>query len=130
MGSATSQDRFAACKSLLDYGFANYALITPEVAAENLVPVKLGRSDAVRAVPGGHEALLIEKAQRGSITSQITLEESVTAPVSRGQRLGQLTIKAGEQILAQIPMVAEAPVERLSWLDLFLRNIKRICMGE
>ena len=130
MGSATSQDRFAACKSLLDYGFANYALITPEVAADNLVPVKLGHSDTVRAVPGGHEALLIEKAQRSSITSQITLEESVTAPVSRGQRLGQLTIKAGEQILAQIPLVAEAPVERLSWLDLFLRNIKRICMEE
>ena len=29
MGSATSQERFAACKSMLDYGFANFALYTP-----------------------------------------------------------------------------------------------------
>ena len=129
MGSESSQDRFSACKQLLDYGFANYALIRPEVAADTAVEVKLGTEKTVTAVPGSREPLLIDKSQRGSVSSQITLEESVTAPVSRGQRLGELTVKAGEQILARIPLLAEAPVERLTWGQLFLRLIRRICMA-
>ena len=129
MGSGSSQDRFSACKQLLDYGFANYALVWPEVAADTEVEVKLGTEKTVTAVPGTREPLLIDKSQRGSVTSHITLEPSVTAPVSRGQRLGELTVKAGEQILARIPLLAEAPVERLTWGQLFLRALRRICMA-
>ena len=29
MGCATSSERFSACKSMLDYGFANFAMVTP-----------------------------------------------------------------------------------------------------
>ena len=130
MGSTTSQERFSACKSLLDYGFANYALISPEMGETAEVPVKLGRSDTVKAVPGSREALLIDKSQRNTVTTHITLEETVAAPVSKGQRLGEMTVKSGEQILAQIPLVAETAVERLSWGDIFLRILKKVTMVE
>ena len=129
MGSETSQDRFAGCKALLDYGFANFSLICPKVSGETAVPVKLGHADFVRAVPGNTDALLIDKAQRNTVTTHITLEETVTAPVSKGQRLGELTVKSGEQILAQIPLVAEEAVERLSWWDLFLLYLRRAAFG-
>ena len=129
MGSETSQDRFAGCKALLDYGFANFSLICPEVSGETAVPVKLGHADFVQAVPGNTDALLIDKAQRNTVTTHITLEETVTAPVSKGQRLGELTVKSGEQILAQIPLVAEEAVERLSWWDLFLLYLRRAAFG-
>ena len=128
MGSKTSADRFSACKSLLDYGFANYALVTPE-AEEARVPVNLGEADWVRAVPGEEARLLVEKQQRGQIVTEITLEDSLTAPVSRGQRLGTLTVKAGEQVLSEIPMVAEAPVARLTWGDLFLQVLEKVSMA-
>ena len=130
MGSTTSQERFSACKSLLDYGFANYALVSPEMGEAAEVPVKLGHSDTVKVVPGSREALLIDKSQRNTVTTHITLEETVGAPVSKGQRLGEMTVKSGEQILAQIPLVAETAVERLSWGDIFLRILKKITMAE
>ena len=130
MGCATSQERFAACKSMLDYGFANYALISPELSQESAVPVKLGTAETVKAVPSQQEALLIDKAQRNSVTTHIELDQEVAAPVSKGQRLGTMTIKSGEQILAQIPLVAETPVERLSVLDLFVRILKQIAMSK
>ena len=129
MGAATSADRFAACKSMLNYGFANYALYTPALQEGASVPVKLGQVKSVAAVPGGQVELLVEKAQRGTITTEITLEESVTAPVSQGQRLGELVIRSGEQILAQVPLVAEAGVERLSWLDLTGKILRGAAMA-
>ena len=53
----------------------------------------------------------------------------MTAPVSKGQRLGTLTIKAGDQILAQVPLVAKEPVERLSFGDLFVKIFRRVAMA-
>ena len=130
MGAETSQERFAACKSLLDYGFANFALYTPALQEGASVSVVLGKERSVNAVPGERVALLVDKGQLASVTSEIALEESVTAPVSRGQRLGTLTVRSGEQVLSQIPLVAEAPVERMSWGDIFLQLLRRIAMAK
>ena len=130
MGSETSKDRFAACKSLLDYGFANYTLYTPALQEGASVPVKLGTAESVAAVPGGATALLVDKAQRNSITAEIELEESVTAPVSRGQRLGTLTVKAGEQVISRVPLVAEREVVRLNVMDLWKNLLRRIAMAK
>ena len=129
MGCETSQQRFAACKSMLDYGFANYALVNPQRPENAAVPVKLGKADQIAAVPAQEGALLIDKAQLNQVNIQTVLEESVTAPVSKGQRLGTMTIRAGEQILTQIPLVAETGVERLGFFDIFLRVLRQLSMA-
>jgi len=129
MGCETSQKRFAACKSLLDYGFASYALASPRLTEPAEVPVKLGTQDSVTAVLGENDAMLIDKAQKGQITTEVTLDPEVTAPVSKGQRLGTLTVKAGEHILSQIPLVAEETVPRLTWGQMFVRILKQLTMA-
>ena len=130
MGAETSQERFAACKQMLDYGFANFALVQPEIPQTNQVAVKLGKRSAVTAVPSEDVKLLIDKSQRGEINTQIALEETVTAPVSKGQKLGTLTVKAGDQILTQVNLVAEEAVERLSWWDVFTQILRKLCMSK
>ena len=130
MGSATSQDRFAACKSMLDYGFANFAVYTPSVQENMSVPVTLGKTGTVRAVPAEASALLVEKAQLSSVRSDFVLEERVDAPVSKGQRLGTLTVKAGEQVLTQIPLVAETGIERKGWGDIFVDLLRQVAMAK
>lgn len=128
MGSATSKDRFNACKQLLDYGFANYALVSPEVRQDR-VSVNLGTADTVDAVPTRDPQLLIDKAQKNSVTSAVELERGVTAPVSKGQRLGTLTVRSGEQVLAQIPMVAAEAVPKLTWGQMFSLVLRQLAMA-
>jgi D-alanyl-D-alanine carboxypeptidase (penicillin-binding protein 5/6) len=129
MGCETSAKRFAACKSLLDYGFANYALAQAELPGQLTIPVKLGTANVVTAVPSQEQALLIDKAQKNLVSTQVELDPEVTAPVSKGQRLGTATVKAGEQVLCQIPLVAEVAVERLSWGQIFTRVLRQLCMA-
>ena len=129
LGSATSQERFAACKSMLDYGFANFALVTPEITGTQTVPVRLGTAETVAVLPGQAVELLLDKAQRNSVTTEAALEESVAAPVSRGQRLGTLTVRCGDQILAQVPLVAADAVPRLTFEELFLLALRAAAMG-
>ncbi len=129
MGCETSAQRFAACKSMLDYGFANFALVNPQLPESAQIPVTLGKSQHVTAIPAQDSSLLIDKSQRNQINIQTSLEETVTAPVSRGQRLGTMTVKAGEQILSQIPLVAETGIERLGFFDIFWRALNRVLMA-
>ena len=130
MGSSTSAERFAAAKSMLDYGFANFALYTPEIPTDATVTVTLGKSSTVSAVPSESAELLVEKSQVSSIRTEVELEPAVTAPVSAGQRLGTLTIKSQEQILKQIPLVAADATERLTWGDLTVKILRQIAMAK
>jgi len=128
MGAQTSKERFAACKSMLDYGFASYALIAPQTE-KTQIPVKLGAADIVTAVPSGEDAVLIDKGQKNQVTQQVELSEYIHAPVSKGQRLGTLYIKAGEQVLKEIPLVAEEAVEKLTFWQMFGRLFQKIVMA-
>ena len=130
MGAESSRERFNTCKTMLDHGFASYSLIQPELADGPAdIPVRLGKRETVSARLEGPEQMLIDKAQRQSVSMQVQLEECVTAPVSRGQRLGTMTVKAGEQVLAQIPLVAAEAVERQGFWDLFVKVFRRAAMA-
>jgi len=129
MGAESSQARFDACRGMLDYGFANYGLYHGQLEEGTQVPVRLGTSDAV-AVEFGEEArLLTEKGKLGSITSRVQLLEEVTAPVSRGQRLGEMILESGGEVLSSIPLVAAQDVNRLSWLDIFVKILGKAAMA-
>jgi len=90
--------------------------------------VKLGAADFVKAVPASDGKMLIDKGQKSMVTTEVQLDEEVTAPVSQGLRLGTMTVKAGEQILAEIPMVAETGIEKLTWGQMYMRLLKKVCM--
>ncbi len=130
MGCATSQERFAACKSMLDYGFANYAVVSPEMPQTASVPVRLGVSGEVEVIPGEDATLLVDKAQRGSIAVDIAIDPEVAAPVSRGQRMGTMTIRSGEQVLRQIPLVAKEEIPKLTFGQLFIKILRQLAMAK
>lgn len=130
MGCETSNIRTAACKAMLDHGFANYALLRPALEQDLTVDVELGQKPKVPVVLGDAAGLLMDKGQKNSATLEVTLEEGVSAPVSQGQRLGTLTVRTGEQIVAQLPLVAGETVARLTWGELFLRILKQTAMAK
>ena len=129
MGSETSQDRFAACKSMLDQGFAAYTLYTPNLQEGAAVPVTLGQSNSVAAIPQQLPRLLVEKSKQNTISTEVALSPSADAPVSKGQALGTLTVRAGEEILAEVPLVAEADVPRLTWGQITARVLRQVAMA-
>ena len=130
MGADTSANRNTACKQLLDYGFANFAVIQPELPEAEPVSVNLGKKGTVEAVAAERQGILLDKAQKGSVIMELSVEESVDAPVSQGQRLGTLTVKSGDQVLREIPLVASESVERLSYWNLYSKILKRAAMGK
>ena len=129
MGADSSAQRNAACKQLLDYGFANFARFDPTLDQPAQVPVLLGAAPAVEAVLSQTGGLLVDKGQRISITPQIELLDQIEAPVSQGQRLGTMQLHCQGQILAQIPLVAKNAVPRLDYGDILTLILRRALMA-
>ena len=113
----TSDQRFQSARELLDYGFGKYTLFDP-LPGQVLAPVKvlLGEEEGVMPVAEAKKVLL-EQGQEAQV--EVSLPQEVEAPVERGQRLGELRVKVGEQVQAVIPLTAERGVERLSLWGIF-----------
>ena len=128
--SPTSQERFDAARALLDYGFANYALM--DVYPDQALPpidVLLGETDCVQPVLSQSSRILVEKTQLNGVTSQINLCEDVEAPVEAGQKLGEMVVTVDGQVLQTIPIIAERAVARLTVPGIFLRFLDRLFMA-
>lgn len=122
MHAATSPERFESAKSMLNYGFATYALYQPEPEiALTAVPVTLGASESVTPVLESTQPLLLEKSKRADIATQTELLPEIAAPVSQGDPLGKLTVTSGAETIAEIPIVAGSDVPRLSWWQVTTR---------
>ncbi len=126
---ASSTDRFESAKALLNYGFSNYALITPDPGELPAVPVTLGASMEITPVLADETPILIDKALATGVETRVRVIESVTAPVEAGQTLGTLTITSGSQTIAERDLVAPEAVEALRWGDVFLQMLRALCMG-
>ena len=130
MGSETSQKRFDACRGMLDYGFANFAHYTPELPDRTTIPVTLGTAETVTATLENPGPMLVPKGDMGKITTRATLLETLDAPVTKGDPVGELTVECGGEVLAVLPLTAGEDVDRLGWTDLFERLLGKIAMGQ
>ena len=126
LGAESSKDRFNTASTLLDWGFANFKLVTvtPEEALPT-VPVSLGTQDSVELNPVQAQ-ILIRSVDEGQITTQVVLPGGVEAPVEQGGQLGSFVVQIGDQVAAVCPLEASQSVERLQLGDVFLRFVKNL----
>ena len=117
MGSETSNDRFASCRTLLDYGFASYENFTPVLDDQTLAPVPAlgGQSEQVSISADIPEGILIPKGMADQVKVEVTKESTVTAPVEAGTVLGNAVISLDGKVLAQIPLRAKEQVEKIDF---------------
>ena len=117
MGSETSNDRFASCRTLLDYGFASYENFTPVLDDQTLAPVPAlgGQSEQVSISANMPEGILIPKGMADQVKVEVTKESTVTAPVEEGTVLGNAVISLDGKVLAQIPLRAKEQVEKIDF---------------
>ena len=127
MHGATTGDRFESAKTLLNFGFANYA-VCPLRAPQALPPVRiaLGEVSSVQPVYGGREGMLMEKSNMGEIRYELQLPEEMNAPVFEGAVIGELLVYSGEAELARVPLLAGNTVERLGLFGLYGKLILRL----
>ena len=131
MKSPTSNQRFDDAKALLDYGFANYAMVPvyPEVPLAP-VDVLLGVQAQVQPQLERDCRLLVRKGEEGQVTTRLSMAQDVEAPVEKGQTLGQLEVYVGDELRDAIPILSSQQVDRLSVPGIFSRMLRKLLMAD
>lgn len=114
LGAPTSAERFASAKSLLDYGFANYAVNTQITAGDEVqkIAVEKGVDKEVGVVASDSCSTLVKKGQEDNITKEIKIDETITAPIEAGQKIGTMTISRDGEVIADLDLNASSTVEK------------------
>ncbi|MGM9551130.1 MAG: D-alanyl-D-alanine carboxypeptidase family protein [Clostridia bacterium] len=125
LGSDTSQLRFNAASTLLNYGFNNFTVTGMEKGyLIGEVPVLKGDREKVKGVLSDNCMTVVSKLNQNDIQKDITLCESVAAPVLKGDILGQVTIRVagGEPMVKDI--VAEKDVGKIGFVSMYRKILK------
>ncbi len=125
MGSGNSSDRFETAKAMLNWGFANFSTVTPEIDS-SLIPdvgVINGVVESLKPQIPKPGSFLIEKGREAEITQTIDVAVDVEAPVEQGQLLGSVTFRLGDEVLGEYNITAPDRIEPLTFKIVFMRII-------
>ncbi len=130
MHEETSDKRFESAKALLNYAFANYT-VCPLRSPDALAPirVKLGEADSVQPVYSGEEGILAEKNSLSELRYEFECPETVEAPVTQGDPLGEMVIYSGSAEFARVQLVAGHDVPKLTLFKVYGNLILRLFGG-
>lgn len=132
MGATSPGDRFADTTKMLNYAFARYTSleVAERGASFGSVPVNLGQAVSVEAVAPDDYGALLEKGTEGQIQREIVLEPLVEAPLRRGDPVGAIILRQGEQEIGRWALVADRDVEPISFAGLVWRLFLRVLGGQ
>lgn len=121
LGSDNSTDRFEDAKALLNWGFSNYEIYTPQVDLSLITDVSVlyGEQGSISPVTSEISPILIKKGTQSNISQRVDMCIDVEAPVEKGQTLGTVYFECDGETLATCPIISKNKVERRSVFFVF-----------
>lgn len=129
MGADNSKERFEGAKALLNYGFANYSTVTPQVDKKLITDVNIISGEERKITPCIPSAVpvLIPKGRERDIKQDIELTTGVEAPVEANQILGKVKVTLDGKKLGEYNLTSPRYVERLTFSTVFCRMLGALC---
>ncbi|MFD3447890.1 D-alanyl-D-alanine carboxypeptidase family protein [Microbacteriaceae bacterium 4G12] len=125
MGAPTSKERNAQVTKLLDYAFSQYTTKQLYKKDQPIATIKVsrGKKKEVNLVAADNVSLLLKKGESADkVKKQIVMEEKVKAPIHKGDALGTLIVKRGNETVQKQTLVASESIDEASWWELFKRS--------
>ena len=131
LAAPSTADRFSSATRLLDYGFANYAVVN---AAEKIgelspVPVIGGKADTASVQADFSVNFIVKKGNQDKVEVSISFDEPIKAPVDKNQALGTATLTINDEKVAVCNLLATEEVKRMNIATMLGKVMKRwLCM--
>ncbi|WP_087971588.1 D-alanyl-D-alanine carboxypeptidase family protein [Oceanobacillus rekensis] len=129
MGAESPKERNSMVSGLLDYAFNNFATDKLFDKHEKITEVKLLKSKnrSIDIVSDHSVSTLHKKGENEKdIRTEIVLDETWDLPVQKGEQVGILYVRDGENILSEVPLTVEEDVEKASYFTLLKRTLQEM----
>lgn len=128
MKAQTKEDRTEDAISLLNYGFANYKKVNINIDAPLEAKVSSGVLDSVYGIDIENKYLILPLDKAGDITTEVNMKEDIIAPVKKGDIIGEILIKSGDEIIDKIDVLAKDDIKKITYFDIYIRLFKVLFM--
>ncbi len=126
MKGETSAIRFSEAQKLLDYGFSNFEYVdcSKKDDVVKTINVDKGTNSTIDAILESNSGCLIPKGKSKTISTNIVLDDTISAPVSSGQKLGEVIYSIDNEEISRVNIVAKQEVKKLNLVNMSVRTIE------
>lgn len=109
--------RFSNAQKLLDYGFSNYTVTSFGKKGDVIksVEIKKGTTSSINAILENDAEVLMSNGSSKDITQEIKLDDTFTAPILEGQKLGEVEFSINGNVVSTVNLVANKSSDKLSF---------------
>ncbi len=127
LGAPGTAERFASAAKLLDYGFANYAVVHGDELLGSIpnVRVQSGTADSVPVLVEGNTSYIVKKGNEDKVEYEININSICTAPIRSGDILGNVVFKIDGQKIGENNITAISDVPKITFFEMFMKNVKK-----
>ena len=109
--------RFSNAQKLLDYGFSNYSVTSFGKKGDVIksVEIKKGTTSSIDAILENDAEVLMSNGSSKDITQEIKLDDTFTAPILEGQKLGEVEFSINGNVVSTVNLVSNKSSDKLSF---------------
>lgn len=109
--------RFSNAQKLLDYGFSNYSVTSFGKKGDVIksVEIKKGTTPSIDAILENDADVLMSNGSSKDVTQEIKLDDTFTAPILEGQKLGEVEFSINGNVVSTVNLVANKSSDKLSF---------------
>jgi len=118
LAAPDSKVRFKEAARLLDYGFANYVVKKGHNKDEILGQIPIYKGDKAQLEYKVKDTMgIVLSKDKGSeeVSHQITINPNLTAPIKKGDTIGEINYLMGEENVGKVPLVAAFDVKKAKY---------------
>lgn len=121
LGATTGTERFKDAATLLDFGFANYEMLSfnADDSSFSEISVKNGMKKTAQLECSGASDMVVAKDSSDKVEQSVSLQEFVEAPVKKGQKVGTLSFSLDGKNVATFDVVTTQVVEKITFKAVF-----------
>ena len=115
MKAPSTKVRFSEAEKLLDYGFNNFSYQSFGKAGDLIQTVSIdkGVQATIPVILENDAGILLAKGSEKNIEQTVTIDENISAPISSGQKVGEISFSLDGEVLATVNLVSQVAVNKM-----------------
>lgn len=115
MKAPSTKVRFSEAEKLLDYGFNNFSYQSFGKAEDLIQTVSIdkGVQATIPVVLENDAGILLAKGSEKNIEQTVTIDENISAPISSGQKVGEISFSLDGEVLSTVNLVSQVSVNKI-----------------
>ena len=116
MKAPSTKVRFSEATKLLDYGFNNFSYQSFGKTGDLIQTTSIykGIQATIPVVLESDAGILLAKGSEKNIEQTVTLDKNISAPITSGQKVGEVSFSLDGEVLATVNLVSQISVDKIN----------------